>query len=514
MNKSVLKLSIAIATLAATPVIAQTQGAAAGAPAPAAPPCGLEDWIQQAKHPIDWFTWGGDVRLRNEYFNNALTLTSADKPSTAAHDEARHEQDYFRFRERLWTSIMPMTNFSANARLAAEELDWMKPSFRKQYGYRSGFEDRYGIVDNANVKWNSPFGAPLSITAGRQDIQLGDPLNWWLVADGTPYDGSWTTFLDSIRLTASADGIQTKFDVIYLYQNALPDDMIPTIGRSSANRPPGATKNSPYWLTEQNEQGVILYAYNKSIKNTEIDAYFIYKHDSQEESIRSPYNTPLGDNAEIYTVGGKVTGNPFEHWKYSAEGAYQFGHKQDPMVRTPVNVSTEDRPIGAFGVNANLNYLFLDQLKNQAGLVFEYLSGDDPKTPGKDEMFDVLWGRWPRWSELYIYSYPNETAGKFAQLNNIMRIGATWSLTPIKDTTLSATYNALFAPEEVPTRTLNAALFSEKGNFRGHFLQTVLKHQFNKHVSGHLWAEFIWQGDYYAQRDLMTFLRAEMLFTF
>jgi hypothetical protein len=57
-------------------------------------------------------------------------------------------------------------------------------------------------------------------------------------------------------------------------------------------------------------------------------------------------------------------------------------------------------------------------------------------------------------------------------------------------------------------------LFSEKGNFRGHFLQTVLKHQFNKHVSGHLWAEFIWQGDYYAQRDLMTFLRAEMLFTF
>jgi len=330
MNKSVLKLSITIATLAATPVIAQTQGAAAGAPAPAAPPCGLEDWIQQAKHPIDWFTWGGDVRLRNEYFNNALTLTSADKPSTAARDEARHEQDYFRFRERLWTSIMPMTNVSANARLAAEELDWMKPSFRKQYGNRSGFEDRYGIVDNANVKWNSPFGAPLSITAGRQDIQLGDPLNWWLVADGTPYDGSWTTFLDSIRLTASADCIQTKFDVIYLYQNALPDDMIPTIGRSSANRPPGATKDSPYWLTEQNEQGVILYAYNKSIKNTEIDAYFIYKHDSQEEAIRSPYNTPLGDNAEIYTVGGKVTGNPFEHWKYSAEGAYQFGHKEDP----------------------------------------------------------------------------------------------------------------------------------------------------------------------------------------
>jgi len=33
-------------------------------------------------------------------------------------------------------------------------------------------------------------------------------------------------------------------------------------------------------------------------------------------------------------------------------------------------------------------------------------------------------------------------------------------------------------------------------------------------VSGHLWGEFMWMGDYYAQRDTMAFLRAELLFTF
>ena len=86
------------------------------------------------------------------------------------------------------------------------------------------------------MKWNNVFDLPLTITAGRQDISLGDPLNWWLVMDGTPDDGSWTFFLDSIRLTYEAKEIKTKFDVIYIYQNALPDEWVPTIGRSSENR--------------------------------------------------------------------------------------------------------------------------------------------------------------------------------------------------------------------------------------------------------------------------------------
>jgi hypothetical protein len=57
-------------------------------------------------------------------------------------------------------------------------------------------------------------------------------------------------------------------------------------------------------------------------------------------------------------------------------------------------------------------------------------------------------------------------------------------------------------------------LFSDSGNFRGHYLQAILKHQFNKNVSAHLWGEWIWEGSYYAQRDLMTFLRGEVMFTF
>ena len=57
---------------------------------------------------------------------------------------------------------------------------------------------------------------------------------------------------------------------------------MPTLGRSSETKRPGSATYNPYPLTEQNEQGVVLYGSNKSLKNTQIDGYFIYKRDSAE----------------------------------------------------------------------------------------------------------------------------------------------------------------------------------------------------------------------------------------
>jgi hypothetical protein len=492
MKKSVLKLTVGIAVFAATSAITHAQTAATTPAAPAAPPSAFEDFVKQAKNPTDWLTWGADVRFRNEYANNNITLNEG---------AARHEQDYFRFRERIWASAMPVTNVSVNARFSGEQREWMKPSSSSQYGPRSGLEERYGILDNAYVKWSNIGGVPLSISAGRQDVQFGEPMNWWLVGDGTPNDGSWTFFLDSIRAAYDAKDIQTKVDVVYIYQNARPDEWIPTLGESGDNIP------VPYNLTEQNEQGVILYLSNKSVKDMQIDGYFIYKRDAKEYS--------NGDNADIYTLGAKISGTPATNWAYSVEGAYQFGSKQDGTVGAAyVNSPTDWRTINAYGANGKLTYLFRDKFNNQVSLLGEFLSGDDPNTKGTDEMFDILWGRYPRWSEMYIYSYINETSKKNGQMNNIIRFGPNWTCTPIKDTTFSATYNAMFSPVDTPTRQQNSSLFTDSGNFRGHYLQTILKHKFNDHVSAHLWAEFVWMGDYYQQKDLMTFLRAEILLTF
>jgi len=41
-----------------------------------------------------------------------------------------------------------------------------------------------------------------------------------------------------------------------------------------------------------------------------------------------------------------------------------------------------------------------------------------------------------------------------------------------------------------------------------------VKRQFSKHLSGQVWAEVLREGNYYARRDLLSYLRAEMLVTF
>jgi hypothetical protein len=477
--------------VAATVLGAAIQSPLAAAPAsapPPPPPSSFEQFIAEAKNPTDWLSWGADIRARNEYYNEIVTFTRADP---------LHEQDVFRFRGRLWASVKPIETLSLNARVSAEPRTWMKPSFVGVHRGETGTEWRYGLIDNLNIKWDRVLDQPLSITAGRQDIFLGDFYDWWLVADGTPGDGSWSFFLDSVRATYELADLKTKIDVIYIHQNAHPDEWIPTFGNSSE-----------YMLVEQRERGVILYGSNKSIQNMQLDGYFIYKHDDREDFVVRGVRSIPGDNADIYTAGGKITGTPSTHWLYSIEGAYQFGQKEDRILGID-----RTRDISAYGGKAKLTYLLRDKLNNQFHFMGEFLSGDDPNTDN-DEMFDLLWGRWPRWSELYIYSYIVETGGKIAQMNNLGRVGAGWSITPVKGLTFSAVYNALFAPEQTPSRALTMAPFSQDGNFRGHYGQAVLKYQFNKHLSGHLWAEGVWQGDYYNNRDLLSFLRAEVMFTF
>lgn len=483
----------------------QTTTTAAAAPPAAPPPSAFQEWVKQTKNPTDWLTWGGDLRVRDEYYNNSVTLTDTDP---------LHEQNVIRMRARVWASAVPVTDVSINARLSAEPKEWTRPSFASTFGGQQGMEWRYGILDNANVKWTNMFNQPLGLTAGRQDIAFGDFWDWWLVADGTPGDGSWTFFFDSVRLSYEAKDIKTKFDLVYIYQNAPPDELIPTIDQPHNGTDILASPRE-YYLTEQNEQGVIAYLSTKAIPRTTLDGYFMYKRDDREfDRLFPPF---FGDNANIYTIGGRITGTPGDHWQYLAEGAYQFGNKEDFINDGQGNA---DRDLDAFGGRGRLTYLFKDQVNNQVSLVGEYLSGDDPSTDGKDEMFDVLWGRWPRWSELYIYSYIYETRYKIAQMNNLGRVGVNWSMTPMKGMTFSAMYNALFAPQEIPTRAVYpvgpaaGARFSGDGNFRGHYLQAVLKHQFSKQISAHLWTEFVWEGDYYNQRDTMVFLRPEILFTF
>ena len=479
--RALTSIGIAFAALG-TGVVAQTVQSPPSTPSPIEV-SQFDQLLNQIKNPVSWLTWGADLRVRNEYFDNALTLNPHNP---------LHLQDYFRIRSRIWASVTPWQDLSFNVRLANESREWLKPAGYTTFVGHSGLDLRDGIFDNLNVQWRNVLSQPATVTVGRQDIFLGDG---WLVGDGTPFDGSWTYFLDSARITYDFKEQHTSVDLIGIIQDARDNGWLETL-------------NANQYLpeSEQNEKGAILWVANKSLKAANLDGYFMFKQANAANGIAAKFHP---QNADLYTLGGRVTGQPAPHWKYSVEGAYQFGDKQDPSIRFP-EVSDAFRNVSAFGANTRATYLFNDPLNNQIAVSYEFLSGDDPNSK-TDESFDNLWGRWPRWSEIGLYSYAAET--QIGNEANLHRFGPTWSLTPAKNLDFNASYFALFADQTVATRG-SSTLFTQTGNFRGHFLQAVLKYKFSKHLSAHIWGELEFPGDYYVYRQMWSFARAEVMLTF
>ncbi|MCX6902699.1 MAG: alginate export family protein, partial [Verrucomicrobia bacterium] len=200
----------------------------------------------------------------------------------------------------------------------------------------------------------------------------------------------------------------------------------------------------------------------------------------------------------------KVLRNFTDKVLWTVEGAYQFGHKEYPGMAAPLNTSRE---ISAYGFNSMLTYQFKDSLNDQFRFSFEFLSGSEPGST-KDNNFDILWGRYPRWSELYVYtaSADNKRPGQYQDL---IRFGPGWSFDPVKNLNFIAEYAALFAPE---SSMVNPTFGT--GNFRGHYAWATMTYKFCDHLKGHLWAEFLFPGSFYAQKNMASFLRAELHFTF
>jgi hypothetical protein len=359
-----------------------------------------------------------------------------------------------------------------------------------------------GVVDNLNVQAKNLFGLPATLTVGRQDIKLGEG---WLTGDGTPFDGTWTYFLDAARLTYVFGDQHTVVEAIGIIQDAKDNGWMPVINEEHR------------YLSEQNEKGAILDVLNTNCEAASINGYFIYKHDNRVNGVSPEHPAPRGgDNGDIYTIGGRLFGTPAEHWEYSAEGAYQFGRKQDVDIKDAAveanpAATNSFRTLNAFGFNGRIAYRFRDKMTNRLSLSCEFLSGDNPNTHN-DEMFDVLWGRYARWSEVGLFTFLPEA--RIGQEANMLRFGPTWTLSPYKKLDLSASYFAMFAPNDTATRAANPALFTAEGNFRGHFTQAFVKYRFNQHISGHLWSEFFFPGDYYTSRTTAYFLRAELYLVF
>lgn len=442
----------------------------ASSPQPAVEP--PPDWIERTKNPAPWWNWGADLRTQVTHFENAIFL-----------DDGAPLQvwQFERFRARWWNTLTPEPWLQANVRLTWEGFIWDSPNAFDEW------QGAPGYLDNLNVALLHPGELPVSATLGRQDIILGDG---WLVLDGTPFDNSRTIFFDAARLTFDLPA-ETSLEAIYLDNAAENDGHLPTLG------------NEDEWLSEQDERGAILWLTHKHFKPTELNGYFIYKHDDAEgpnppapRAIEGALLPSPGIGGETYALGARAVHDFDKHWNMHVEGAYEFGHR-----------SGQD--LSAFGANSALTYAFLDKAKSRVHVNYEFLSGDDPDTD-TNEAFNILWGRWARFSELLPYTYAGET--RIADFTNMHRIGPGYSFVPCSPIEITLDYDALFADENTYA---GQAGFSDGGAFRGHLLSSWLKYTINRHVSGHVMAEVFFPGNYYDETrdDTALFLRGELTFT-
>jgi hypothetical protein len=271
--------------------------------------------------------------------------------------------------------------------------------------------------------------------------------------------------------------IKTNIDLSYIEQGAEGDKHIEPFNDRERT------------VTEQDERGVILNVVNRCIPDQELGGYFIYKHMNAVAA--------NGDDGDIYTMGLRGAGKLGKNWVYRAEAAAQTGRKNG------------DR-LCAFGTNNRLTYQFHDALKNELRASYEFLSGDQDSTRGKDEGFDLLWGRWPQFSELYVYTYASET--RIADLTNLHRLGLGWSFQPCEKIELSTDYHLLWANHNPLGGT---AGFSDSGKFRGQLLTMLMKYTITDNIKGHLVGEAFFPGDYYddTRNDPAVFARYELSFT-
>jgi hypothetical protein len=99
----------------------------------------FQKWAKDVKNPTPWFSWGGDLQLRTYYANNYKTLNDS---------VPNHEEEFQRYRARLWSTITPLTDLDINVRLLYNMFTFEEPPANL------GTSDHLAefLIDNINVK--------------------------------------------------------------------------------------------------------------------------------------------------------------------------------------------------------------------------------------------------------------------------------------------------------------------------------------------------------------------------
>ena len=398
-------------------------------------------------------------RIRQESSDNVTSLNDAAADSSA----------YIRFRTSVAAQWLPSSRLEFSVKLTNENRYYIAPKsdpkLKKNYDLNEVF------FDQLYLRWKRPADLPLTLTMGRQDIQMGEG---FIIFDGGPLDGSRSAYFNAVRLDWAA-GPKTTLTAFYLDQPRT-DKLFPRVHDVGQN------------MVEQDEAGFGLYAICP-LKKLNWEAYLFRK------AIRRTGTLP---GSGITNMGGRLQ-VPFDgRLSLTTEAALQSGTHGDL-----------DR-LGYGG------YFHLDY-KTQAALPWPtvltlggiYLSGDDPVTPDRYEGWDPAFSRWPKWSESLIYLSARES--RPAYWSNFVSFHGILNFSLRDNLRLLLTWHRLWAAQKSPA----TSFLSGAGKDRGDLFLARLNFDISKHVSGHFLWESLQPGDYYFRgAQSYAWVRFELIFRY
>ena len=374
-------------------------------------------------------------RFRFEAWDNAVNLD----------DSAADANAYTRNRTTLGLSWHPAKNLEILGKVTNEFRVYLAPKDR-------AFDWNEAFVDNLYVKWALPGRVPVTVTAGRQDMNFGEG---FVIADGTPLDGSRSYYFNALRIDAdvSKDHRLTVFG--HLQETA--DRYLPVI------------HEVPRPLAEQAESALALY-YSGALGGTRLDAYAVRRTAEANEA------WPV--EARTDTFGVRAVVPLAKPLALTAEGAFQTG-------------SLGEAGRSAYGGIAHFDCDLAATLPllRSATVGAILLSGDDPETAGM-EGWDPIFSRWPKWSESYIYTLARESRPSY--WSNLSSLYGSLALD------LGSRSDALLMVQKLGAEHPQPGVFpGGAGRGRGTLVKGRLNYKISQYLSGRVIWEHFEPGDFY-----------------
>lgn len=386
--------------------------------------------------------FGFEQRVRNEIWDNVFDYNDASA-------DARTQM---RYRTRIWSKIPVAQTIDAFVALNQESCQWLSP--------KTPFHFDEVIVENAYVDFKRLFKDGLSLRVGRQNLARGEG---FVLFEGGPWDGSRSIYFNAAALSYAWR--KNRLELLAI-SNPARDRYLP--------RWHGTNRQ----LVEWDERAAGLYGtFGESV-----EAYYFYKTEKSATVDRSIQTAGLRSSR---TLGRGVRG--------VAEWAAQWG-------------SAERRDV----IRANGGYVRLTKeldVRWKPALTGGYLrlSGDDPTTSTR-EGWDPLFSRWPKWSDLSLYSQVRENGVGYA--TNMTMWQAEIAANPAKRALCRFTVYRLGAPHSFAG---NPAIFGS-GRTRGNNYQARVDIVASSNWRGHLVYEALAPGSFYQARSQAHFFRWEVLY--